>query len=127
MRNTSSNAYIYADSNGHDGSHGNGNCDCGAEVYADAQAASHARPTPISSAFSWLDSGTREQKLASSCFFMERGNIHVARIVQAMSFPGRPPKDQSRAKRFDKSPRFTLKTVSVSRSQSANSNHRQSQ
>ena len=38
--------YVYADSNCN--SHGNGNCDCGAEVYADAQAASHARPTPIS-------------------------------------------------------------------------------
>ena len=44
----------------------------------------------------------------------ERGNIHVASIAQAMSFPGRVPKDQSRAKRFDKAPRFTLKTGFVS-------------
>ena len=37
-------------------------------------------------------------------------NILVARIAQAMSVPGEVPKNQSRAKRFDKAPRFTLKT-----------------
>ena len=46
---------------------------------------------------------------------MEPGTIHAARIAQATSFPGRLPKGQSRAKSFDKAPRFTLKDqVSVS-------------
>ena len=38
----------------------------------------HATSTPISSSVSWLDSGTRERKLASSCLWMD-GNVHVAR------------------------------------------------
>ena len=46
------NSYVYA--NGNSYCNGNGDstalhCDCGAEVYADAQAASHASSTPISS------------------------------------------------------------------------------
>jgi hypothetical protein len=37
--------HVYADSNSYSKVNGNCNCDCGAEVYADAQAASDARPT----------------------------------------------------------------------------------
>jgi hypothetical protein len=47
--------------------------DCRAKVYADAEAASHTRSTPITCTFSWLDSGAREQKLASFLFWMEPG------------------------------------------------------
>ena len=44
-------------------------------------------------AFSWLDSGTRERKLASSCFDRwNAGNIHVARITHGKSFRRLSPK-----------------------------------
>ena len=36
------------------------------------------------------------------------------RIAQGCHFPGRVSKDQNRAKRFDKAPRFTLNDSSVS-------------
>ena len=49
-----------------------------------------------------------------SCFG-RNGNIRVARIARAMPFPECLRKDQSRRKRFDKAPSFTLKkTVSAS-------------
>ena len=41
--------HLYGNSNSNSDGHGNGNSDCGAEVYADAQAATHATSTPISS------------------------------------------------------------------------------
>ena len=51
--NSDSNRYadgnLYAYSNGNADSNGDAYCYCGAEVYADAKAASHAISTPISS------------------------------------------------------------------------------
>ena len=49
--NSHSNSYAYTDvdTNGHSNSHGNFYCYCRAEVYAVAQAATHATSTPISS------------------------------------------------------------------------------
>src|SRR6478752_1259913 len=47
---------------------------------------------------------------------MDGTGKHVARVAPAMPFPWRVPKDQGRAKRFDKAARFTLKTKSQFRS-----------
>jgi hypothetical protein len=55
----------------------------------------------------------------------ERANIHVHRMARTMPFSGGLPKNQSRRKRFDKAPRFTLKgRVFSFDSQSANSNRK---
>jgi hypothetical protein len=44
----------------------------GAEDFAYAKATAHPTATSLSSKISWLDSGTRERKLASFCLWTER-------------------------------------------------------
>jgi hypothetical protein len=67
-------AYGYADGNGDGYAYSDrySPTHAHAETSADAKAASNAATAAISSpTISWLDSGTRERKLASSCLWME--------------------------------------------------------
>jgi hypothetical protein len=81
-------SYSYSNTNRYGNSYGNsephGHCDgycyrC-AEVYADAETATHPSSAPISSAFSWLDSETREHSSRVSVYG-RKGEKHVARIT----------------------------------------------
>jgi len=60
-------AYCYGDGHLYAYCYGDAYCYGSASSHADAQTASDAPSAPISSSCSWLDSGTPEQKLASSC------------------------------------------------------------
>jgi hypothetical protein len=74
---SNSNAYTdsYPNSHGHSNcysySYSDCDCECVPEAFPDAQAATYASSPPIASAFSWLDSETRERTLASFCFWRE--------------------------------------------------------
>src|SRR5262249_56798119 len=96
----------------------------------------HATATSLSCKISWLDSGTRERKLASSCLWMElkpcspssagssfllraklrRATIEIAQKIHvtygdvAIWFRDHNRESQSRAKSFDKVTHSTLKT-----------------
>jgi hypothetical protein len=75
------NVYAYSDINIYRHTDANSHCDgnyyTDTETYthakscADAEAAFYAAATPLSSKISWLDSQTRERKLASSCLWIE--------------------------------------------------------
>ena len=60
------NVYAYSDINTY--SNGNTYSYRGAEDYAYTKATAYPTAAPLSSKISWLDSGPRERKLASSCF-----------------------------------------------------------
>ena len=72
-------SYRYADGNLYAYCDGYAYCYRGTEVYADAKATSHSPAAPVASTLSWLDSGTRERKLASSCLWMESA-FHLSEL-----------------------------------------------
>ena len=66
-------------------------------------------------------------QVCNPLFCQVRSDCASEAAAQALSFSGRVPEDQEpRRKMFDKAQRFTLKTAFSFRSQSANSNPRQS-
>ena len=66
--NADGNLYAYGNGHGNRNAYRNGDAYCyhRAQDYTDAQPASHATATPISSSGYLVSSGTRERKLASS-------------------------------------------------------------